>query len=195
MLFSGFFQLWSRAVCQRPKASYLKTLQRWSHRMDFCRQMGSISFGSLQHTEKTRKHQNTSYNIRKGEYFLPVSYPSRCLLQWKKSIEMLMSLCTQSFPFLFSRSLFKSQWFLCQCSASHHCLSLCPELRFYSLFFCSTNSSCFLTSLQIYCLTSLSSRLLAYSPPHLQVLVPLPLIPLHSFLLENSIPPSPSCSI
>lgn len=45
--------------------------------MDFCRQMGSVSFGCLQHTEKTRKHQNTSYSIRKGEYFPPVSYPSR----------------------------------------------------------------------------------------------------------------------
>lgn len=158
--------------------------------MDFCRQMGSISFGCLQHTEKTRKHQNTSYKVRKGECFPPVSYPSRYCSE-KKSIEM--SLCTQSFPFPFSRSLFKSQWFLCQCSTSHHFLSLCPKLRFDSVFFCSTNFSGFLTGLQIYSLISLSSRLLAYSlfKDYYNILTvikrfffPLPLFLDHIFCLE-----------
>lgn len=46
---------------------------------------------------------------------------------------MLMSLCLQRFHFPFSKSLFKSQWFLCQCSPFHHCLSLGSGLRLDSV--------------------------------------------------------------
>lgn len=103
--------------------------------MDFCNQMEFYLFCSFIAHRKDKKISFTK--LKSQNIFLVLLTLAHNYWKWGKKSHWNANVSVLvSFNFPFSKSLFKSQWFLCQCSLSHHSLSLFSEPRFNSVWFC-----------------------------------------------------------